>query len=131
MRTSETEPAWVARVPGVEESIPLLRRQARARLSALVSDPGDLLLCLTEIATNALRHTDSGRGGKIVVWLSTTDQEITLLVTDDGGASTCPAITNRPSATSGRGLRLVDALAASWGVRFGEPGNTVWFTFPR
>jgi hypothetical protein len=29
-------------------------------------------------------------------------------------------------AVSGRGLRLIDALAANWGVEITEEGKTVW-----
>jgi hypothetical protein len=29
-------------------------------------------------------------------------------------------------AASGRGLRLVDAIAASWGVEIADDGKTVW-----
>ncbi|WP_433810451.1 ATP-binding protein [Actinomadura scrupuli] len=150
---SETEPLWTVSIPGVEESIPLLRRQARARLRAVLPDSGDLLLCLTELATNALKHTDSGNGGQIVVRLAMSEKEILVSVTDDGGATTYPEIPNRTSpdprtgpgsatnmcpeipheagGTCGRGLRLVDALAARWGVRPGRPGTTVWFALPR
>lgn len=129
--TSETEALWIASVPGVEESIPLLRRQAAARLGAFLPDPGELLLCLTEIATNALKHSDSKNGGEIVARLSVSEDEILVSVTDDGGAATYPRIPDEPGETCGRGLRLVEALAGRWGVHTGSPGTTVWFTFPR
>jgi anti-sigma regulatory factor (Ser/Thr protein kinase) len=129
--TNETEPLWTASLPGVEESIPLLRRQARARLGAFLDDPGDLLLCLTEIATNAVEHTDSRNGGQIVVRLSVSEKEILASVTDDGGATTYPKIPAEPDGTCGRGLRLVDALADRWGVQPGRPGTTVWFAILR
>ncbi|MGR6974392.1 ATP-binding protein [Streptomyces cynarae] len=36
-----------------------------------------------------------------------------------------------PSATSGRGLAMVAAVAASWGARpDGDSGKVVWFTLP-
>src|SRR3954471_6796429 len=33
-------------------------------------------------------------------------------------------------AVAGRGLLLVDALAARWGVRSAPPGKSVWFELP-
>jgi hypothetical protein len=34
-----------------------------------------------------------------------------------------------PEDVSGRGLRIVDMLAARWGVRYdADAGKTVWFT---
>jgi anti-sigma regulatory factor (Ser/Thr protein kinase) len=32
-----------------------------------------------------------------------------------------------PEATNGRGLRIIAALAADWGIDSGEDGKTVWF----
>jgi hypothetical protein len=39
-----------------------------------------------------------------------------------------PADVDRPS---GRGLRLLDALADEWGIADNSDGKIVWFTVPR
>jgi hypothetical protein len=49
----------------------------------------------------------------------------------DGGASTRPHAA-RPSLSSigGRGLTIVNLLAASWGVLRADEGTTVWAVLP-
>ena len=125
----DAEPVWVVSIPGRPESIAGLRRQIRARLSAYDVNLDDLLLCLTEVAANAWKHAASGRGGKIVVRLSGNVGACLVEVDDGGGSESGPRICDEDAdVTHGRGLRLVNALAAKWGVRGGPQGRTVWFT---
>lgn len=131
MPTSDPEPLWIATLPGVEESIPALRRQAREKLAAYLEETDDLLVCLTEVATNAIRHTLSGDGGKFTVYFTVSNQEILISVADEGGTLTRAEIVENPEDTCGRGLRLVDGLAARWGSLRCRSGSIVWFAFTR
>ena len=108
--------------------------QARRFVADVLSDdfPGrdEVLLLVSEIAANAVRHSASGDGGEFEVTVSVTGGLVRVEVGDQGGASE-PRLTGQDAApdalTGGRGLRIVDALAAKWGHVGDELGRVVWF----
>ncbi|GAA1750299.1 ATP-binding protein [Streptomonospora arabica] len=77
------------------------------------------VLLLSELATNALRHTRSGDGGGYNVRLSLAVGALRVEVEDDGplGARVPRQRTASPDEESGRGLALVAAFADAWGPR--------------
>jgi anti-sigma regulatory factor (Ser/Thr protein kinase) len=85
-----------------------------------------LIAVLSELHTNALRHTASGGPcGRVRMEMEGYRGMFWLAVTDDGALpGTVPTV---PDLGAGYGLRLVDRLAAGWGW-FGLPGHpiTVW-----
>ena len=95
----------------------------------------DVLLLTSEVASNAVRHTASGDGGKFEVSVAMLAAASTarVAVTDQGGSSAPVAHpgdagTDVAAMTAGgRGLRIVDDLADRWGYRGDELGRTVWF----
>lgn len=84
----------------------------------------DVLLCVSELATNALRHgVPSGRG--YLLRLLTFDGTVRIEVHDSGPGLS--RILNRaPGVEGGRGLLLVEAVADAWGVLPRSPGKVVW-----
>ena len=86
----------------------------------IVSD--DLLLITSELATNAVRHG----GGEFELTVSRRGAEVKVEVRDRVMAR---PVVRQPEfrSPSGRGLRIVDCLAQSWGVQI-LPGNgkVVW-----
>jgi anti-sigma regulatory factor (Ser/Thr protein kinase) len=76
----------------------------------------DAVLLTSELATNAVQHSASGRGGAFVVAICHAPGRVRVTVTDDGSA-TRPIMAPEPEelAVSGRGLVLVDCLADRWG----------------
>jgi serine/threonine-protein kinase RsbW len=84
----------------------------------------EVAIMVSELATNCVRHTVTD----FTVGVEHTRHEIVVEVTDRGGGM--PTV-RRPEASepSGRGLRIVQELADSFGVRElrAEPGKTVWF----
>ncbi len=89
-----------------------------------------MLLLVSEIAANAVKHSASGDGGEFEVAVWVAGDLVRVEIGDQGGASE-PRLTGDGSApdalTGGRGLRIVDALAAKWGHAGDELGRVVWF----
>jgi len=81
----------------------------------------ELLLCVSELVTNAVLHARSaprlriaGRGRYVRVEVDDDDPTLPRRPAYDGGAIT------------GRGLRILDRVAAGWGARAHAEGKTVW-----
>ncbi|MBW8486711.1 ATP-binding protein [Actinomadura parmotrematis] len=116
---------------------PLVRR-ARRWLRDVVEraapwvEIGDVDLLASEVLTNAVRHTASREPGRsVVVAVAWEAGVVRVSVTDEGWAKSRPQVrTASEVAEMGRGLALLDALAAGWGHEVG-PGLgcpvTVWF----
>ncbi|MFC4906733.1 ATP-binding protein [Actinomadura gamaensis] len=100
-------------------------------------DADDLDLVVTEIVTNAVRHTASGRaGGGVDVTVRTSDGDkgrVRVEIADDGGAACAPHFsadgrTGEWSDESGRGLVIVAGLARRAGAEPDSSGRwVVWF----
>lgn len=106
-------------------------REARRFLSQVLSDwhvenhLDDALLCLSELATNVVCHTDDHDGYFVVEIVLSADR---LRVTVHDSADD-PPLMRRPNLDDlgGRGLVLVDALADKWGMAPRKPGGkSVW-----
>ncbi|MFI6940461.1 ATP-binding protein [Streptomyces sp. NPDC050418] len=110
------------------QSVPAARRFAREALADWGwPAPDDPLLCVSELATNALLHgVPPGRG--LLLQLRCDGPVLRIEVHDSGAG-----IPRIPDAADegGRGLRIVEALAAKWGVGERDPGKTVWCEFHR
>ena len=110
---------------------PSAAAEARAALTVLDghADPDvldDVRLLLSEVVTNAVRHSNSPRGAKIVLAVTVAGEAVRAEVTD-GGNGFQPTPRTAPNTDAGGwGLHLVDRLAARWGVDRGQPAR-VWF----
>ena len=106
---------------------PRSARHARRFLASHVKDGSQLELAqllVSEIVTNAVLHARTDiclrivrRGRRLRV--EVTDQSVQQPSERSFG----------PSSTTGRGLKLLTALAADWGTdaEGSAPGKTVWF----
>jgi anti-sigma regulatory factor (Ser/Thr protein kinase)/DNA-binding XRE family transcriptional regulator len=105
-------------------------REARTFLAALLDGcpvADDALLCLSELATNAITHSRSREpGGQFTVRVRRHGTGLRAEVGDQGGPWTPHPLTD-PAEQSGRGLAIVDRLARTWGRGGGETGWTLWF----
>lgn len=82
----------------------------------------DCVLLVSELVTNAIEHA---RTSFVVRW-STLDQLIRIEVEDD--SPDFPVLVEPPSdEPRGRGLSLVHALSADWGIEPTGAGKVVWF----
>jgi anti-sigma regulatory factor (Ser/Thr protein kinase) len=105
----------------------LARRQLAGGLPDLPSDQVEIAQVLvSELVTNALKHGQ----GAITLGITRDDRTLTVAVADQG--------TQRPdpqerdvTAPHGRGLQILQSLAAGWGtdpLPDGSAGKVVWFT---
>jgi serine/threonine-protein kinase RsbW len=86
-----------------------------------------LLMCVSELCSNAITHSASGHGGVFIVEVGyPRDGVARVAVTDEGGASVPAAGTLDLMAEGGRGLALVAACTSRWGYADAYPGRTVW-----
>ncbi|MFB7178152.1 ATP-binding protein [Streptomyces sp. NPDC056257] len=84
----------------------------------------DTLLCVSELATNALRYGVPRGRGYLLRLFGFEDGTVRVEVHDSGPGFS--RITGRPH---GRGLTLVAGLADDWGVLARTPGKVVWCEF--
>ncbi|MFI9624084.1 ATP-binding protein [Streptomyces sp. NPDC052042] len=84
-------------------------------------------LVVAELAANAVVHGRlDGRGFRLGLALLPAGR-LRIEVTDPRGERGLPAVRPEDAGEGGRGLIIVDALAADWGVRPHPPSaKTVW-----
>jgi two-component sensor histidine kinase len=113
--------------PHEPESVPAARRFATGVLPDVSPDTLEAIeLMVSELATNCIRHTDSG----FELTISRANGDIRVQATDGAGGR--PQMRSpKPTDPSGRGLKIIDMLSAEWGVeQRAAQGKTVWFTVP-
>ena len=106
------------------EGTPQAVREAREFLRAVMADrvdpeaQDDLVLVLSELASNAVRHART----PFEVVVETNGQ----VLIEVGDGSTDVPLVKAATDEGGRGLPIVDALCDRWGVRIGLDGKCVW-----
>lgn len=104
------------------------RDQLRRWLQSLGTDDEllpDILLCASELVTNAVTH--AGSGPTVRAALVDESRRLRLEVADASGQRPV----KRPAGTAegGFGMRVVDALASDWGWEPTPDGKVVWAVF--
>jgi anti-sigma regulatory factor (Ser/Thr protein kinase) len=111
--------------PHEPQSVPAARRFATSFLHGASRDTLEAVeLMVSELATNCIRHTDSG----FDLTITRNGADIRVEATDHAGGT--PIMRSpEPTDPSGRGLKIIDTLSAHWGVlATRDAGKTVWFT---
>lgn len=100
-------------------------RQARQALTERLGGHArcdDLLLCVSEVVTNAVLHAKTSS----TMIVEVDDGHVRVEVVD--ADPTLPVRREHdPAAPTGRGLRLLDRLADRWGAEARGSGKVVWF----
>lgn len=88
-----------------------------------------VVLLVSEVVSNAVRHSDAELGTPIVLAASVTPAGVRVAV-NDGGEGFTPRARDPQQLGDGYGLYLLEKAATSWGVEAAE-GTTVWFEMER
>jgi anti-sigma regulatory factor (Ser/Thr protein kinase) len=124
-------PHWLTLGRLTLAGLPRSVRQARRFVAETIGETHhqcDAAMLLTsELVTNAVAHSRSGRpGGTLELVVSATCSALLVSVTDEGSESGLPAITT-PGGASGNGLVLVNSLSDGWGYCRDARRTAVWF----
>jgi anti-sigma regulatory factor (Ser/Thr protein kinase) len=122
---------WCRAFPGLAEEV----TYARHFVASLLAERGpvdDAVLIVSELATNAVRHSLSGSAGGWFLVIVGFDHDLVRLEVIDQGGPQVPHlcdVTNQEEG--GRGLLLIAACAKDWGVKEWPDGRTVWAELAR
>ncbi|MEU2876068.1 ATP-binding protein [Streptomyces sp. NPDC007070] len=123
---TSTARVWGLSCPGFPEEVSRARRWTRdiLRGSPLADDAA---LIVSELSTNAIRHTASGLDSGIFhLAVAVSARIVAVSVTDDGGTGAAPKIEHQDhDAEHGRGLDMVSLIAHRVVVHSSDQGYTV------
>ncbi len=113
------------------DSVPAARHHVETlltewKLGKLIEDAA---LVTSELTTNVINHA-KGAGEFFEVELRRRSGVLILEVSDSFQWQMPELKKHDEDDTDGRGLFIVDALSAKWGVRPRQPGKTVWVHLP-
>jgi anti-sigma regulatory factor (Ser/Thr protein kinase) len=114
---------------GVPESVAVARCQVRELLGEGHPASDDVVLLVSEVVTNSVVHSGSSGGGKVAMTVAVGSEAVLVEVCDVGSGTSVPHVRNDPEAENGRGMFLVDLLAARWGIQdnLSQGFRTLWF----
>jgi anti-sigma regulatory factor (Ser/Thr protein kinase) len=111
--------------PNTRDAVTKARRYAVGALGGASRETKETVgLIVSELATNCVRHAAS----EFTISVDREGSAVRVEVSDRGPGE--PRVrTPGPTEPTGRGLRILDALADAWGVTASpRAGKTVWFT---
>lgn len=115
------------RIPFATSSVPLVRHRLDTWLTEHdpAASPEDARIVASELVANAVKHARPMLGGGLLVTWRLAGGALHLAVTDGGGISSPVMSLVAESATSGRGLRIVQQVATRWWVESTGSSTTV------
>ena len=113
----------------MSDTAPALARRAASSLAPALP-PGrlaDLLLLVSELVTNSIRHAGLGPRDSVELWVDIDEEVVRVEVHDPGPGFVAMLKRPHPARGSGWGLHLVDVVADRWGVEKTRRDTTAWF----
>lgn len=107
------------------ESVGEVRAFTRNALVGFGLAVDDIVLCVSELVTNSVRHSTPHEGTIRLDIL--VDRDKLRIECHDSGGNKPTLLTPSDADEGGRGLLLVQALTSRWGVRSKPAGKYVWF----
>src|ERR1700735_2476670 len=118
-----------AQLPGTARSAREARKLVRRALGEKHPSTSDAELVVSELVSNAVNHSRSGLpGGQLTVAVELSAESPDVLIrVNDAGADEHPKLARAgPDSEHGRGLGIVQALAAEWATEADESGRATW-----
>lgn len=138
------EPRWYA-FPGTSRHVAVARNYVEDHVADWPEDDRfNIGLCASEVVTNAVLHTRSGRrsgpdGGRFAVRvLRNGPLEVKVEVIDQGRRSKTPDLSlagddilveDDETRVNGRGLDVVEELCEEWGYQATKTSRVTWFVY--
>jgi anti-sigma regulatory factor (Ser/Thr protein kinase) len=123
-RVRARRPTLTVALPAVPSSVTIARRLVTVFAAGTGVRPDDLGLLTSEIVTNAVRHAGLPTDEQVAIHARLDGAAVHVSVQDRGpGVGALLGPVPMAPAPGGRGLHMVDAVAAGWGS---GPG-AVWF----
>jgi anti-sigma regulatory factor (Ser/Thr protein kinase) len=115
------------RLPAVPEAVGVARK-AIASLEGFLtpSAQDDVVLLVSELVTNSVRHGGMDETGWIGMRVASKGDTLRIEVSNPGRAFERPPSAGDAAGDSGWGLFLVDRISSRWGVAPGD-ATKVWF----
>jgi anti-sigma regulatory factor (Ser/Thr protein kinase) len=116
-------------LPPVPESVRTARQYVQRRCLEAQFPPrlcAEAILLTGEVVSNVVCHARTEARVRVNIRSDRLEVEIS-----DAGDATAAVTPVQPTTQGGRGLRIVEAIATSWGVRRCPRGKTVWFQLSR
>ena len=110
--------------PGHERELSALRRWLASLLPECPARD-DVVSVASELGSNAIQHTLSGRGAWFAVEITWYPSAVLVAVADCGGPAE-PRVIDDPAGERGRGLLLVQGLSVRTGFTGDQRGRLVW-----
>jgi serine/threonine-protein kinase RsbW len=108
-----------------DESAPAQARAAIRSLNPRAPLIGDAMLVVSELVTNAVRHSGCDATDHIELRAALLGSAVRIEVRDPGRTRSIPCVAIEGDHFGGMGLRLVEALSDSWGAERGGE-QVVW-----
>jgi serine/threonine-protein kinase RsbW len=115
---------WRRLFPGEVRQLGVLRRWVASLLPGCPARD-DVTMVANELASNAIKHTASGHGGRFAVEITWHGPVVRVAVADSG-APTAPQMIDDLAGEHGRGLLLVQNLTVHTGVVGDDRGRLMW-----
>lgn len=108
---------------------PAAARQALLAANGALPAPllEDVLLLVTELVTNSVRHATAGPEQGLRVDVRRLARRLRVEVSDHGTGFSPQRAPLSPDQSGGWGLLLVETIADRWGVERRDSGTCVWF----
>jgi anti-sigma regulatory factor (Ser/Thr protein kinase) len=111
--------------PNEPSSVRNARLMVAATLDASGVDADIPVVVTSELATNALRHAETG------FEVSVTVEEDAVRIEVQDGAGAMGVASDLARDAGGHGLRLVEHFSTEWGVEVRGEDKAVWVRIPR
>jgi anti-sigma regulatory factor (Ser/Thr protein kinase) len=109
---------------------PKMVREALEALPEAEPAKDEALLVASELVTNAVRHSQCAQEEQLQVSACCAEDRLRISVIDPGTSGRPAQVVQRPPASGGMGLKVVEKLSKRWGAKRHPVGYEVWAEVP-